>query len=79
MLPSALLEQYEYEKNDAKLRNGQLQVDMSHFFVSEYLVKIQHPTLRALLDQLLCERREFLSKINNNVIEFNCNQANHSN
>lgn len=71
--------QFEYEKNDAKLRNGQLQVDMNHFFVADYLQKIQHPTLCALLEQILCERRDFLSKINNNVVEFQVNNGSPAN
>lgn len=43
---------------------------MQHFYDKNYLNKIQHPKLRSLLNQMLNERDQFLSKINNNVIEF---------
>lgn len=44
---------------------------MSHFYDPDYLNKIEHPKIRPILDQLLEDRNQFLSKVNNNVIEFN--------
>ena len=52
------------------MNKGFLKVDMTHFFIQDYLAKIEHPTLKSLLDQLLADRRVFFSTINNNIVEF---------